>query len=106
MCGGNPAGSLCLHGWKIPDGGSGQAFLFPEIPQDIPAGIQICGERIFIHIVQQIKIEIFYIAFSQLFLEDRFRIIGAADLVSGVFCGQEVFFPRISGEGLGDDDPL
>ena len=70
-------------------------FLFPEVVQDAPLGVFIYIDAVFVHIVQQVEVEVFHTAFFQLRLENRCRIINLSILVTRVFIGQKKAFPRV-----------
>ena len=78
--------------------------LTDEIIHDPPAWIVVSRDRHLTHIMEQIKIEVIYLTFFQLFLENFRRIVTVGDLVSRIFVSKEEGLPRVTGKGFADHD--
>ena len=78
-------------------------LLLHKILDDAPTGIQIGGQGIFAHVVQQIEIKILHAALLQLPLEYRGRIVRFADLMAGILAGKQERFPRMLFQAAPED---
>lgn len=70
-------------------------FLFHKIGVDSVSLIQI---GIYVHladIVEQIEIEVFHLAFSQLFFKNGLNLVHVGKVIAGELCGQIEIFPGI-----------
>ena len=75
-----------------------------EIFQNTPLRIHVSFNGLFIHVVQQIEIEIVHAALLQLLFENGGGIIVADDLVAGIFGGQIIGRAGIFLQDFSDHD--
>ena len=88
------AGKIGMTGKaQVPD--AALLLLLDEIVHDAPTRIVVYMYRVFIHVVQQIEVEVLHLALLQLLLKDVGGIIGLRHHVAGELGGQIEAVPGI-----------